>query len=209
MKTRSMRQRAWAIALALAPALAMGADSNLLVKAKPLPAGQSYVLFSVSFDRRDLKPFETPCVTMKMVPLTPAAGGKKPRAEYLSTTTGLHCNTAWKTEAAVVKDGDLSRVVILAAIQPGEYEIHEASVQFSSGNTVFKSDPGVAGFGGVKVAAGQMAYAGNFAMLQSRGRVAVLAQDNRIADEQVLRALRGDLQSVEIVSATWVDPDKR
>jgi hypothetical protein len=196
-----------AVCAALLPlrALALGGDPNLLIKSKAPPAGEGYVLYSFEFSKADFNPFERPCLGAEMVPVLPAevATKKKPKSQNLSTTTGLHCNTAWSSEAAVVQEGDLMRVVVLRSVPPGEYEIHEGSAQYSVAMMTYKADPTVTGFGRVQVTAGKMAYAGTFRLLTNSRSAALRAADAWQKDAEVLHRLRPDLASMEVVQATW------
>ncbi len=197
LPTRIFPALALLLALALTPlqVLALGGDPNLLFKPKALKAGQGYVLFSMVYQKSAFELGDWPCIDVELTPVvSEGSTGKKPKKHYLSTATGMHCNTAWKNEAAVVQEGDAVRVVILTAVPAGEYEIRQGDLQYSRAQFTMKGDFEVAGAGNVRVAAGQMAYAGRFS-LQGAG---LSVDDNWAKDSELLRKLRPELAQLEV-----------
>jgi hypothetical protein len=209
MDLRVNSRSAWLVLL-LAPlqAMALGGDPNLLVKPKNPKPTEGYVLFSMLYLKSALRPGETPCMKVELTPVV-TEGVKKPRSQWLSTATGMHCNTAWKDTEAVAEEDGVARVVILAALPTGEYEISTGSVQYSDAQYTVKSDPGVVGFGRVQIAAGRLAYAGAFRLLQSPGRTLIAAADLWTKDSEVLKKLRPDLDTGGVIMAKWADPSAK
>lgn len=211
MDSRANSRSVWAVLLLwLAPlqVMALGGDPNLLVRPKNPKPTEGYVLFSMLYLKSALRPGETPCMKVELTPVV-AEGAKRPRSQWLSTTTGMHCNTAWKDTAAVVEEDGVARVVILAALPAGEYEISTGSVQYSDAQYTMKSDPGVVGFGRMQIAAGRLSYAGAFRLLQSPDQALIAAADLWTKDSEVLKKLRPDLDTSGVVMAKWTDPSAK
>jgi hypothetical protein len=198
----STRTMGLALALVSLQALALGGDPNLLVKPGNPKPSEGYVLFSMLYLKSALRPGETPCIRVELTPVL-AEGAKKPRSQWLSTATGMHCNTAWKNAEAVAEEDGVARVAILAVLPAGEYEIKSGSVQYSDAQFTVKSDPGVVGFGRIHTAAGKLSYAGAFRLLQSPGQTLIAAADLWAKDSEVLKKLRPDIDSSAVIMASW------
>jgi len=179
--------------------LAVG-DANLLVKQKPASSGQGYVLFSVAYPAARFTE-EPPCVHVEMIPT--AKGSKKPKVQLLSTTTGWHCNSAWKDKKAVVRADGTVRVLILKAVPIGEYEVREALVQFTSGQYVYSGEVQVSGIKTVQVNSDRLTYAGSFRIPNVVNATSIKAESNWEEDSVLLQELRPDLEPMEKTMGVW------
>jgi hypothetical protein len=205
MESQINRRTFWLL-LALLPlqALALG-GANFLVKPKDLKPTEGYMLFSMLYLKSDM-PGETPCIQIELNRVSPK--GKK-KSQFLTTDTGWHCDTAWTNTEAVVQEDGIARLVFLAALPAGEYEISKGFIQYSRSIQVIHSNPGVVGFGRIQVTDGKLAYAGAFRLLLSSGRALIAAGDLWAKDSELLKKLRPDLDASSVVMASWTDPSVR
>lgn len=105
-----------------------------------------------------------------------------------------------------MEEDGVVRVTILTALPAGEYRITNGSVQLSVAQLTARSAPGVVGFDRIQIAAGKLAYAGAFRLLQSSGRALIAAGNLWEKDSEMLKKLRPDLNSGEAVMSEWTDP---
>jgi hypothetical protein len=198
MKVRcSGRRSACAAILAMLLPLqsfALGAP-NLLIKQKPAAQGQGYVLFSIAYPHAKF-PIEPPCINLDIVPAP--TDGKRPKLQYLSTTTGLHCDAAWKDKKAVVRADGMVRVVILRLLPVGEYQLKRASLLFTGPVSVASGEISVEGFEAVRVSGDQISYAGSYQMLRAPGATDLEVKNFRAEDLAVMHELRPDLDALAV-----------